>query len=96
MGTLTSWNPLGHFLVQGSPTDCGASLCVMKKPCTRGGYSTLEGYKNTNTQWVVAPVKRRGLGIIILCMLPRPLLFYHVSLIFPLQNLVHFNELRTA
>jgi hypothetical protein len=24
-------------LVQRSPTDCGASLCVIKKPRTRGG-----------------------------------------------------------
>jgi len=32
-------------LVQGSPTDCGASLCVIKKPRTRGGYSPLEGCK---------------------------------------------------
>ena len=29
----------------GSPTDCGASLCVIKKPRTRGGYSPLEGCK---------------------------------------------------
>ena len=58
MGTLTSWNPLGHSLVQGIPTDCGTSLCVIKKPRTRGGYSPLEGCKNTNPQWVVAPVKK--------------------------------------
>jgi hypothetical protein len=26
-------------LVQRSPTDCGASLCVIKKPRERGGHS---------------------------------------------------------
>jgi hypothetical protein len=26
-------------LVQRSTTDCGASLCVIKKPCERGGHS---------------------------------------------------------
>jgi hypothetical protein len=30
----TSWP-----LVQWSPADCGASLCVIKKPRGRGGYS---------------------------------------------------------
>jgi hypothetical protein len=28
-------------LVQGSPTDCSASFCVIKKPHTRGGCSLL-------------------------------------------------------
>jgi hypothetical protein len=27
------------------PTDCSASLCVIKKPRTRGGYSPPEGCK---------------------------------------------------
>ena len=36
-------------LVQRSPTDCGASLCVIKKPRKRGGYSPLEGCENTTT-----------------------------------------------
>jgi hypothetical protein len=31
--SATSWS-----LVQGSPTDCGASLCVIKKPRERGGH----------------------------------------------------------
>ena len=35
----------GLITLQGSPTDCGASLCVIKKPRTLGGYSPLEGYK---------------------------------------------------
>jgi len=34
----TDWSP-----VQRSHTDCGASLCVIKKPRTRGGYSTARG-----------------------------------------------------
>jgi hypothetical protein len=38
--SATDWS-----FVQGSPTDCGASLCVIKKPRTRGGYSPLEGCK---------------------------------------------------
>jgi hypothetical protein len=33
--SATSWS-----LVQMSPTDCGASLCVNKKPCERGRHST--------------------------------------------------------
>jgi hypothetical protein len=28
-----------YSLVQGSPTDCGASLCVITKPRERGGHS---------------------------------------------------------
>jgi len=43
-------------LVQRSPTDCGASLCVIKKPRTRGGYSPFRGLQNTNSKWAVAPV----------------------------------------
>ena len=42
-----------------SPTDCGASLCVIKKPRTRGGYSPARGLQNTNPQWVVAPVEKK-------------------------------------
>jgi hypothetical protein len=34
--SATSW-----YLVQRSPTDCGASLCVIKKPRERGGHSPL-------------------------------------------------------
>jgi hypothetical protein len=33
--------------VQRSPTDSGASLCVIKKPRKRGGYSPLPGSENT-------------------------------------------------
>ena len=51
----TDWS-----LVQGSPTDCGASLCVIKKPRTRGGYNLLEGCKNTKPQWVVAPIEKKN------------------------------------
>jgi hypothetical protein len=29
----------GWSLVQRSPTDCGASLCVITEPCERGGHS---------------------------------------------------------
>ena len=57
----TDWS-----LVQGSPTDCGASLCVIKKPRTREGYSPARGLQNTNPQWVVAPVEKksgRGRGV---------------------------------
>ena len=46
----TDWS-----LVQKSPTDCGASLYVIKKPRKRGGYSPAKGLQNTNPQWVVAP-----------------------------------------
>jgi hypothetical protein len=48
----TSWS-----LVQRSPTDCGASIWLIKKPRTRGGYSPARGLQNTNPQWVVAPVE---------------------------------------
>jgi len=34
-------------------------LCVIKKPRKRGDYSPARGLKNTNTQWVVAPVKKK-------------------------------------
>ena len=43
-------------LVQGSPTDSGASLCAIKKPRMRRAYSPLLGCENTKPQWVVAPV----------------------------------------
>ena len=51
----TNWS-----LVQRSPTDWGASLCVIKKPRTRGGYSPARGLQNTNLQWVVAPVGNKS------------------------------------
>jgi len=50
--SATDWS-----LVQRSPTDCGASLCLIKKPRTRGGYSHAWGLQNTKPQWVVAPVE---------------------------------------
>jgi hypothetical protein len=40
----TSWS-----LVQRSPTDCGASLCVIKKPCEWGGHGP---------RWVAEPRKQ--------------------------------------
>ena len=52
--SATDWS-----LVQRSPADCGASLCVIKKPHTRGGYSPARGLQNTNPQWVVAPVEKK-------------------------------------
>jgi len=39
----------GWSLVQGSPTDCGSSSCVIKKPRKRGGLSPLLGCENTIT-----------------------------------------------
>jgi len=39
--SATSWS-----LVQRSPTDCGASLCVINKPREWGGY---------DSHWVAAP-----------------------------------------
>jgi hypothetical protein len=41
----------------------GASLCVIKKPRTRGGYSPARGLQNTNPQWVVAPVEKNAQDI---------------------------------
>jgi hypothetical protein len=42
--SATDWS-----LVQRSPTECGASLCVIKKPRKRGGWSPLLGCENTTT-----------------------------------------------
>ena len=42
--SATDWS-----LVQRSPTDCGASLCVIAKPRKRGGWSPLPGCENTTT-----------------------------------------------
>jgi hypothetical protein len=42
---VTSWS-----LVQTSPTDCGASLCVIKKPQELGGHEP---------RWVAAPQKKK-------------------------------------
>ena len=52
--SATDWS-----LVQGSPTDRGTSLCVIKKPRTRGGYSPARWLQNTNPEWVVAPVEEK-------------------------------------
>jgi len=52
--SATDWS-----LVQRSPTDCGASLGVIKKPRKRGGYSPARGLQNTNPQWVVVPVEKK-------------------------------------
>jgi len=46
-------------LIKRSPTDCGSSFCVIKKPLPRGGYSPVRGPQNTNPQWVVAPVEEK-------------------------------------
>jgi hypothetical protein len=47
--SATDWS-----LVQRSPTNCGASLYVIKKPRTRGGYSPLPGCENTTTKGCTA------------------------------------------
>ena len=52
--SATDWS-----LVQSSPTDCGASLCVIKKPRKRGGYSPARRLQYTNPQWVVASVEKK-------------------------------------
>jgi len=49
----------GWSLVQRSPTDCGASVCVIKKPRKRWGYSPTRGLQNTNPQWVEAQVEKK-------------------------------------
>ena len=49
--SATEWS-----LVQRSPTDCGASLCMIKELRTRRGYNPVRGLPNTNSQRVVAPV----------------------------------------
>ena len=42
--SATDWS-----LVQGSPTDCSASLCVITKPRKRGDWSPLAGCESTTT-----------------------------------------------
>jgi len=49
--------------IQRSPTNCGASLCVIKKPRTLGGYNPARGLQNTNPQWAVAPVENKSYTI---------------------------------
>ena len=50
------------------------SLCVIKKPRTRGGYSPARGLQNTNPQWVVAPVEKKKVSshhyrtLMVICM----------------------------
>ena len=53
--SATDWS-----VTQRRPTDCGASLCVIKKPRKRGGYRPARGLRNTNPQWVVAPVEKKS------------------------------------
>ena len=54
----TSWS-----LVQRSPTDCSASLCVIKKPCEWGGH---------DPRWAAAPQeKEKKLHLKYLCNLAR-------------------------
>ena len=50
--SATDWS-----LVQRSPTDCGVSLCVFKKPRKRGGYRSARAAKYKPTMWCSA---RRG------------------------------------
>ena len=52
--SATDWS-----FVQRSPTDCGASLYVIKKPRKRGGWSPLEGCKIQPPMGVVAPGKKK-------------------------------------
>ena len=54
--SATDWS-----LAQRSLTDCGAPLCVIKKPRKRGGYSPAGGLQNTNPQWVVATVEKNAM-----------------------------------
>ena len=49
-----------------SPTDCGASLYVIKKPRKRGGYSPIEGCEIQPPMGVVAPGKKIYLTILLL------------------------------
>ena len=56
--SATDWS-----LVQRNPTDCGASLCVIKKSRTREGYSPARGLQNTNPQRVVAPVEKKSFSV---------------------------------
>jgi hypothetical protein len=51
--SATDWS-----LVQRSPTDCGVSLCMIKKPRKRGGQSPLLGLWKIQPQWVVKPGKQ--------------------------------------
>jgi hypothetical protein len=54
--SATDWS-----LVKRSPTDCGASFCVIKKPRTRGGYSLARGLQNTNPQLIGAPEEEKNI-----------------------------------
>jgi len=80
--SATDWS-----LVQRSPTDCGASLCVTKKPRMRGGYSPARGLQNSNPQWVVAPV---GVGASL------PIIYPVYSSNFMLHNFHIFGPIRKA
>jgi hypothetical protein len=51
----TSW-----LLVQRSPTDCGASFCLIKKPRERGGHSPC---------WAAEPEKMMMMIMILLLLL---------------------------
>jgi hypothetical protein len=52
--SATNWS-----LVQRSPTDCGASLCVIKKSRERGGH---------NPRWAAVPEKIIIVVTVRLCM----------------------------
>jgi hypothetical protein len=49
----------GWSLVQRSPTDCGASLCVIKKPRERGGHSP---------RWAAGPEKIINNNLYMCCV----------------------------
>ena len=66
-------------LVQRSPTDCGASLCVIKKPRTRGGNSPARGLQNTNPQWVVATVGKKKYLLRISALDSRLQIFFQIN-----------------
>ena len=62
---LSEVSAMDWSLVQRSPTNCGTSLYVIKKSHKRGGYSPTRGLQNTNPQWVLAPVEKKFLNVII-------------------------------
>ena len=67
--SATSWS-----LVQRSPTNCDASLCVILKPQEWGGHGP---------RWAAAPLEKEN--IIYIYILPNPLVL-HVRLFLPNQK----------
>jgi hypothetical protein len=79
--SATDWS-----LVQRSPTDCGASLYVIKKPRKTRRLKPVTGLWKIQPQWVVTPGKQTNKHIYITIVLKKFCHAFHLALCFIYQG----------